>query len=84
MRLFGRPVCNPFRYEPAEAPELQELELVADSETSQRLASLLIDIAAQMEDEGTRFEHVHLLDVWHAHGTGTRDIVFSQPLGMRD
>ena len=79
MRIFGRPISKLYQYEPSAAPELQDLELVAGPKALRRLASLLNDVAADMEAKGSRFEHVHLLDAWSAHGKDIPDIVFSRP-----
>ena len=78
MRIFGRPVGNLLKFERAEAPELQDLEVVADPQTLRRLADFLSEAAAAMETKGETFEHLHLLDAWGAHGTKTPDILVSR------
>jgi 16S rRNA G527 N7-methylase RsmG len=78
MRIFGRPSTPMLEYQPIKAPELEELELVADPPTLRRLASFLQQVAEEMDAEGARFDHVHLLDAWNAHGTNTPDIVVSR------
>jgi hypothetical protein len=65
-----------FEHAPAKAPELGELAIAADPQTLRRLATLLKEVATQMEASGSGFDHVHLLDAWAAHGTGTPDIIF--------
>jgi len=78
MRIFGRPSTPMREYQPIKAAELEDLELVADPATLRRLASFLQQVAAEMDAKGPRFDHVHLLDSWNAHGTNTPDMVVSR------
>jgi hypothetical protein len=78
MRIFGRIPAKLNERAPARAPELEELQIAADPPTLRRLASLLQDVAAQMETDGSHFDHVHLLDAWDAHGTDVPDIIITR------
>lgn len=51
MRLFGRPVGHALRFAEAKAPELDDLELVADAATLRRLASFLTHAADQIDEK---------------------------------
>lgn len=78
MRFFGHPVTKMLQYARSKAVELDDLEVVADPTTLRRLGAFFQDVATDMEAKGARFEHVHLLDAWDAHGTKLPDLVVSR------
>ena len=78
MQIFGRKRSRLLEYASSRAEPLEEIEVVADADTLRRLASLLVDVASEMDKRGERFEHVHLLDAWEAHDSGVPDIVLSR------
>jgi hypothetical protein len=78
MRILGRRTAKLLEHASDRAEPLHDVEIVADASTLRRLASFLTQAASEMEEKGPRFEHVHLLDAWSAHGSGFPDIVVSR------
>jgi hypothetical protein len=78
MKVLGRSTAKLHQFASSRGQVLDDIELVADAATLRRLASFLSQVASEMESEGERFEHRHLLDEWGAHGSGIPDIVISR------
>lgn len=54
--------------------EMETIAIAASPETIRELASFLNDAAAEMEELGADYDHMHLMDAWSNWKDGLPDI----------